>query len=389
MGNIIEYFFLAILSINVLFFVTYAIAGLFYKVPAYNLDAAPKRLALIIPAYKEDRIILDTAAKALLLDYPKESYTIFVAADQLKPETISALQLMDLVVYEMKFEVSTKAKAINEVLNRIKDDGFEGVVILDADNVLQKDFLRISNGLLHKGVKVAQGKRVAKNAENDLAYLDGISEEIAHHIFRKGHRALGLMCSLSGSGTLFQYDYLVSIFNEMNMDTAGEDKLMELIILNRRETVEYIETAVVFDEKVSIDKSFVNQRVRWMSVQLHYVKHYLLKGLYQLFTRANFDYFDKIIQYLLLPKVLLLGILFIFSCGTILFSLSKLWLVLLVSYALALAISIPKEKLNKRFAMALLSLPKAFLLMVTAVTKIRSKRAKQFNVTEKTVKGQQ
>ncbi len=50
-----------------------------------------KKIAVLIPTYKEDHIIINTVKKALEHDYPADRFTIFVAADQLQPETIAEL----------------------------------------------------------------------------------------------------------------------------------------------------------------------------------------------------------------------------------------------------------------------------------------------------------
>jgi hypothetical protein len=51
-----------------------------------------------------------------------------------------------------------------------------------------------------------QCHRCAKNANNDVAVLDGTSEEINNTIFRKAHNRLGLSSALIGSGMCFKYD---------------------------------------------------------------------------------------------------------------------------------------------------------------------------------------
>jgi len=79
------------------------------------------------------------------------------------------------------------------------------VVILDADNLMAKDFLKRMNLGFANGFKVIQGHRIAKNSDTSFALLDGISEEINNHIFRQGHRAAGLSSALIGSAMGFEY----------------------------------------------------------------------------------------------------------------------------------------------------------------------------------------
>src|SRR5450755_532748 len=50
------------------------------------------KIAVLIPCYREDLIIRDTARQAGGHDYPADRFTITVIADKLKPETVDALR---------------------------------------------------------------------------------------------------------------------------------------------------------------------------------------------------------------------------------------------------------------------------------------------------------
>ena len=57
---------------------------------------------MIIPSYKEDSIIVDTAANALEQDYP--DYTVTVIADHLQPQTIDRLKALPVHVIQVQWE---------------------------------------------------------------------------------------------------------------------------------------------------------------------------------------------------------------------------------------------------------------------------------------------
>ena len=65
---------------NILFFVigiqawylfVFAVAGLFPRKLKMNKEAAYVDFTVLIPTYKEDKVILDTAKAALQVNYPK------------------------------------------------------------------------------------------------------------------------------------------------------------------------------------------------------------------------------------------------------------------------------------------------------------------------------
>jgi len=74
--------------------------------------------------------------------------------------------------------------------------------------VIAKDFLTKINAAFEKNSFAVQGHRAAKNMNTSLAILDAASEEINNHIFRKGHRAVGLSSAIKGSGMDFRYSFL-------------------------------------------------------------------------------------------------------------------------------------------------------------------------------------
>lgn len=80
------------------------------------------------------------------------------------------------------------------------------VVVLDADNLVDPDFLEHLNNAFYSGCSAVQTHRVAKNMNTSVAVLDAVSEEMNNSIFRKGHTKLGFSAGLIGSGMAFEYD---------------------------------------------------------------------------------------------------------------------------------------------------------------------------------------
>ena len=200
--TIVHIFFLLIfiyLAINTLYFFVIAVGGKLYKPVIYQPNPAKKKIAVLIPSYKEDEVILNTARKARSHNYPAEFFDVFVAADQLKEETIKSLREIPVNVLEVKFEISSKARSLNQLLNFIPEDKYDIAIILDGDNIMMPGCLEKVNASFQKGFRAAQCHRIAKNKNTAVAVLDAMSEEINNNIFRKGQRALGFSSSTIGS----------------------------------------------------------------------------------------------------------------------------------------------------------------------------------------------
>ena len=261
-------------------------------------------------------------------------------------------------------------------------DDYDVAFVLDADNIMKKDVLQKINAAFDRGFTAVQGHRTAKNLNAHFAILDAISEEINNHIFRKGHRVLGISSALIGSG--MGIDYHLFKATMATVDSVGEDKEVELKIIRNRHTIEYVHDALIFDEKTQKSDVFVNQRRRWIAAQLDYFRTHFLDGLVQFVTKGNFDYFDKVLQMVQPPRILLTGILlivFVLEWALQFFGSSRLvawfhpgfipWASLLVGTLLALLFAIPRKFYNRATVKALLSLPYGFFLMLVSLLKVK------------------
>ncbi|MCD4773193.1 MAG: glycosyltransferase [Bacteroidales bacterium] len=371
-------------GLSSLYLFIFSFSSLFYQKKQYFESIDFQNFLILIPAYKEDNVIINTAKEALKQNYPSKFYDVYVIADSFKKPTIEELKRNKVNVLEVSFEKSTKAKAINKALSSIKNT-YDAIIILDADNIMEKDFIKKINFSLSNGHKAIQAHRVAKNQNNSISVLDSISEEINNSIFRKGHSALSLSSALIGSGMAFEYHLYKNIMQSIN-SPADEDKELELKLFEGKNKVTYMEEAYVFDEKISSAKTFVNQRSRWIASQLYYAKRYFFKAFVKLFTQLNIELFDKLIQLIILPRIIMLGGLFAGSVLTFFFASSTLfyfWIASTIICYSAILLAIPKHFINKSTLKALLYLPYGFFLMLFSIFRFKKSR-KQFNPTPHT-----
>ncbi len=369
----IQFLFLLYFAFSSFYLLFFAIASFFYKPSNKTTESTQRKFVILIPAYKEDVVILNTASEALKQDYPSELYDVFVIADSFERATIDVLQKeKDVNFIEVSFEHSTKARSINKALETIGED-YEGIIILDADNIMESELLNKVNNAMSNGDKAIQCHRVAKNLNTSFAILDAISEEINNTIFRKGHVPLGISSALIGSGMAFDFSLYKSIMQKI--DTfADEDKDLEIKLALNRSKINYLNDAYVYDEKVSNSKVFVNQRSRWISSQIFYARTFIFKSIYELFAHSNFDFFNKILQFLLVPRILLLGLSFLITVFSLFSSIGFFfysWLTIFLACVVAIGLSVPKRFYNKQTYIAILSLPYGFLMMGLAVFKIK------------------
>ena len=378
----------AILFLCFLIFVLYLFVFSVYskRKPQYNYPTAKKkyRFAVLFPAYQEDEVIIDSVKSFLSQEYSKGLYDIIVISNQMRQETIDNLKTLSAKVVEMNSPQSTKIEALKEAIHYIeeRDIKYDNVVILDADNVVKPNYLEKINDALYAGCSALQTHRVAKNRDNSIAVLDSVSEEINNSIFRKGHTRLGFSSALSGSGMAFEYDLFKNIIQDCH--DIGEDKYMERKLLLQNVYIEYLEEVYTYDEKVRGKRDFYNQRRRWLTTQISN----LFSGIFQMpgaILKGNWDYCDKLLQWMMPPRIILLGFLIIFSFTATWFdwSLSFKWWGITFVLIISLFMVIPDYLVDKRFRKAIGNLPILFLLMFINLFRFRG-ASKKFIRTKHT-----
>jgi len=370
-----EVIILGYFTIYVTYIFILSIAGHFYSFKQENGKTDNlASICVLVPCYKEDKIIYSVSKSLLQLDYPKENFDIIIIADSLQESTIAKLKTLSVTIFIVSFEKSTKTKALNEAFSKLNKK-YDLAIINDADNIPESSFLSKINQLYQNGFSVIQGERVTKNTNTSFAILDSISEAINNHLFRSGLNALGFSSSLIGSGLAIKFELLKSELLEIDA-VGGFDKILQLNLIEKGYKIHYAKGAIVFDEKVSTLNAFKNQRRRWLSSQYIYFQKFFAKGLKMLF-KGKIDYFNLAVFYNLFPsRILMLGYIALAALTVTILNFGNtrstlLWYTILVTYIISLLISIPLKFYNKRFFFSIVKLPLIFFHMILILFRLK------------------
>lgn len=356
-----------IMAFSVAYVAFYALVSLF---PSRTSKHHPSALSphpsssflILFPAYKEDAVIVHSVRQFLEQTYPRSLYKVVVISDHMQEETNELLRQLPITLFTPQFEKSSKAKAMQYAIKEINGQSstvngqFDYIVILDADNVVLPDFLEQVNVSCQQGYRAIQCHRCAKNCDNDVAVLDGVSEEINNTIFRKAHNTIGLSSALIGSGMCFSFEWFKRNVNFLN--SAVEDRELESLLLQEKVFIKFEENIHVFDEKVSNHENFERQRLRWLNGQLQTLL-IMLPNIPHAIATGNINYIDKTIQQALIPRSILLVMIPLFSlimlCVAPVWSLK--WWILFLVLCLSLYIAIPPQMRNSAVFGKLSSFP--------------------------------
>ena len=365
--NIIDWILFTLLALCVGYLLLYAIASKFYRAPRFPDARTFRRFVVLFPAYKEDRVIASSVRSFLQQDYPQELFDIIVISDQMQDATNEDLRSLPIRLLIADYRDSSKAKALTMAMESVSGEHYDIVAIMDADNLTSPDFLAEINRAFDNGARSVQAHRTGKNMNTDISVLDGISEEINNGIFRSGHNALGLSAALSGSGMAFEAEWFRK--NVRLLETAGEDKELEVLLLRQRIHTTYLPQIPVYDEKTQKEEAIGNQRKRWIAAQFGILRH-SLSGLREAVSKGNMDYCDKILQWMLPPRLIQLagvfGLTFIFTVIGVWqavqgegheWTAAIKWWILSAAQIMAMLLPIPGRLLDKRLGKAILRIP--------------------------------
>lgn len=370
------FFFVALTVVYIFFF---AIVSMFDHRVETPKAKRMNRFIIIIPAYKKDDTVLQTVNSVLGQSYPQRLFDVIVVSDHESEMTNMRLAQLPITLLTPNFDRSTKAKSMQyAILNLPQFKIFDAVLVLDADNLIEPEYLeRLNDAFEAAGTKAVQTHRVSRNMDTSVARLDSIFEEINTSIFRRAHNTIGLSAALNGSGMAYDFEWFKS--HIMKVRTAGEDKELEAMLLSEGVFIDYFDDLIVYDEKTRHIRTFNLQRGRWAATQLHALINNL-RHLPLAIINRNYDYADKLLQWLIVPRTILMGLILVMSVVLpfVYFSLAVKWWVagalIMFAFAAATPNSMVTEKWDRDFALSpILVLYGLFNIIRVAIIEILSR----------------
>jgi len=307
-------------------------------------------------------------------NYPADKFEIVVISDAMEDRTNDQLRAMGISLIHPDEGLRSKVAALTAAMSRLDTQLFDVAVVMDADNIVFPDFLSKLNNAFASGAKAIQTHRTAKNNTTATAILDGVSEEINNSIFRLGHARLGLPAALIGSGMAFDFNWFKQRIAAIK--SMGEDKFLEYFLLLDRINTIYLEDVVILDEKIQYSDDFSKQRRRWIASQID-IFCLAIKQTRRALVSGNWALIDKIFQWSMPPRIIMLGIipLFLLISFFVVDISSLKWFFLITLYMMSLGLAIPKKLYKKQLLLAIFTLPRIFFAMVSSIIHFRSGRS--------------
>ena len=253
-----------------------------------TLHAPMHRFAVLIAARNEEAVIGKLIDSIKAQSYPGRLVKIFVAADNCTDATAEAARSHGAEVYE-RYDMTRRGKgyALDFLLREIKLRGhgrFDGYIVLDADNVLDRDFILHMNETFSAGHDIVTCYRSSKNyGDNWISAGYALCFLRESRYLNSARARLGSSCGVSGTGFLFSQAVLDAQGGGWPFHLLTEDIEFTIDNVTRGMKVGYCPDAIAYDEQpISFRQSWA-QRLRWSRGYLQVFKKYgraLISGIF-------------------------------------------------------------------------------------------------------------
>jgi cellulose synthase/poly-beta-1,6-N-acetylglucosamine synthase-like glycosyltransferase len=253
-----------------------------------------KSFAILIAAHNEEKVLGALIDNLNKLDYPKELYDICVICDNCNDGTADVARKHGALAFERYHELlKGKGYAIDWMLDILwkQDKQYDAVVMFDADNLVNPDFLTLMNNDLCAGSKVIQGYLDTKNPTDSwITASFAVSYYFSNRFLQTARRNLKLANYLGGTGMCFDAALLKRIGWGSTSLVEDLEFSMKCIKEDIYPTFNY--EAKVYDEKPLTFMASCRQRLRWMQGHFEVAKKYSLPLLWQAIRKRSWKKFD-------------------------------------------------------------------------------------------------
>lgn len=254
----------------------------------WNINHYQKKLpsvSILIPARNEGVVIEKTLKKVLSLEYPQQNLEVIVINDGSTDNTKSILNRMashDDRIKPIHLPVASvgrgKAYALNIGLKQASSDF---IVVYDADNNPERTSLKqlVLHLISDDKLGAVIGKfRTMNRKKNLLTRFINIETLSFQWILQAGrYRAFG-MAILPGTNCVIRREVLESC-GGWDEKAITEDSELSIRIYQKGWKIQFIPTAVTWEQEPEKVKTWVRQRTRWVRGNNYVIRKFVGQGL--------------------------------------------------------------------------------------------------------------
>ena len=290
---------LLLLSVAYLYFL--GIASFFPEKKKKKADKKAK-FAVIIPAQDESAVIHRTLKSLQEMRYPKNLCDVYVIADNCLDNTAEVVRNMNIPCWERHdANLRGKGHALQWAFTRLLQAGdHEAYVIIDADTVVDCEFLNCMNQRVYEGGKAIQGYYDVLDPDRSpmrsLSYLGFVLNRNLRYL---GRSRLSWTSNLLGNGMCFTRDIIRKY--GWCATSITEDIEYEMMLHLNGIRVIFAAEAKIYAEIPDTFRRSKTQRGRWDTGKFAVRNKYFLKLISAGFRKKDISYFDSALELLIPP----------------------------------------------------------------------------------------
>ena len=306
--------------INIIIMLLLVVYSLYFVITALFLFKKRKKdsivsdkyshFTILIPARNEEEVIKDAIQSFKRQKYPKDNYEIVVVINNTTDNTLGVCNVEGVRVILCERKIKNKGDALKEAFDRLKKEKTDAYIIMDADNVVNDEFLGEMNKSLNEGTLVAKSSMDIKAKENTW-----VSSSYAIYFFIQSilysipRNNIGASCAINGTGIMIKKEVIDKY--GFNVRTITEDlEFMTLCALNNIK-IKFVEGAICYAEHPSDFKVSMIQRRRWTKGIYEGFIIYFNSIIKNMIKRPNIELLDSLLIYST-PLILILSLISIF-----------------------------------------------------------------------------
>lgn len=273
-----------------------------------NKNNKINKLGIIISARNEEAVIGHLLDSINNQTYPRDMIDVYVIADNCSPgdktAEISESKGANVIVRNRP-DLIGKGYALDYLFSTMDENlnGCAAFIVLDADNVLDKNYVAEMNKVFNKGYRVITSYRNSKNYGSNwisAGYSLWFMRESKY--LNEARMDLNISCAISGTGFLVHSD-IIKKAGGWKYFLLTEDIEFTIDNVMKGEKIGYAKNAVLYDEQpVKFSQSW-RQRMRWAKGFYQVMGKYGGSLAYNAFIKRNFSCFDMLM--VIFPAVIL------------------------------------------------------------------------------------
>lgn len=251
--------------------------------------------AILIPARNESLVI-----EKLLISIENQTKKIkpedvYVIVETKKDKTVSIVEKHKMtIVYRKNLNKKRKGFALDDAIKEIlkSNKKYDAYFIFDADNILDKNYIKEMTKSFDEGYDIGIGYRNTKNSKNLVSAASALTFSMINTIGNKRKSKYTNNLIISGTGYYIK-GTIIESWKGFPFNSFTEDYELSLYSILNNLTTTYNDSAIYYDEQPEIFDVTITQRSRWVKGYFDVRRNYIHK-IRKSISKKDKNYASKI-----------------------------------------------------------------------------------------------